>query len=53
MQLKNWEIEKRLPQGMLYTMMYTDEEIIDIMSMFGKDMLSNDLRPSAGFITLL
>lgn len=53
LQLKNWEIEKRLPQGMLYTMMYTDEEIIDIMSMFGKDMLSNDLRPSAGFITLL
>tara|TARA_Y100000401_G_C8319795_1_gene224606 strand:+ start:1354 stop:2139 length:786 start_codon:yes stop_codon:yes gene_type:complete len=54
LQLKNWKLEEHLPEGMPYSFMYSDEEIVDIMKTFGKNMLnSNDLRPSAGFITIL
>ncbi len=54
LQLKNWEFEDRLPIGMPYTQMYSDKEIIDIMKSFGKDILGcKDLRPSAGFLTIL
>lgn len=58
--LKDWKIEEHLPKGMKYTQMYTDQEIIDRMSAFGKDVgtarRTEDnftLRPSAGFITIL
>jgi hypothetical protein len=54
LQLKNWKFEEHLPKGMLYTQMYTDQEIIDIMKSFDKDILRcKDLRPSAGFLTIL
>ena len=54
LQLKNWILEDHLPEGMPYTQMYTDKEIIDIMKSFGKDILGcKDLRPSAGFLTIL
>ena len=54
LQLKDWKFEEHLPKGMPYTQMYTDKEIIDIMKGFGKDILGcKDLRPSAGFITIL
>ena len=58
--LKDFVFEDRLPKGMQYTQMYTDQEIIDRMSAFNKDVGSsrkgenkNTLRPSAGFITIL
>jgi len=52
--LKNWNFEDRLPKGMPYTQMYTDEEIISLMRGFGKDLSGNlELRPSAGFLTIL
>ena len=51
--LKDWKIEEHLPD-MPYSFMYSDEEIIDRMKSFNKDILGcNDLRPSAGFITIL
>ena len=54
LQLKNWVFEEHLPEGMPYTQMYSDKEIIDIMKAFDKDILGcRDLRPSAGFITIL
>ena len=54
LQLKNWKFEEHLPKGMQYTQMYTDKEIIDIMKSFNKDILGcKDLRPSAGFLTIL
>jgi len=54
LQLKDWKFEEHLPKGMPYTQMYTDKEIIDIMKGFGKDILGcKDLRPSAGFLTIL
>ena len=53
LQLKDWIFEDRLPKGMPYTQMYSDEEIVEIMKGFGKDMYGDDLRPSAGFITIL
>ena len=52
--LKDWVFEDHLPKGMKYTQMYTDQEIIDIMKTFGKEMkFKNSLRPSAGFLTIL
>jgi len=52
--LKNWNLEDRLPKGMKYEFMYSDEEIISIMKSFDKDILKcKDLRPSAGFISIL
>ena len=52
--LKDWVFEDHLPKGMKYTQMYTDQEIIDVMESFGKEMkFKNDLRPSAGFLTIL
>lgn len=52
--LKNWNLEDRLPKGMKYEFMYSDEEIINIMKSFDKDILRcKDLRPSAGFISIL
>mgnify|MGYP003148252305 FL=1 len=52
--LSDWIIEDRLPIGMPYTQMYTDQEIIDIMNMFDVDMLNpRSYRPSAGFLTIL
>ena len=52
--LSDWIIEDRLPIGMPYTQMYTDQEIIDIMNMFDVDMFNpRSYRPSAGFLTLL
>ena len=54
LQLKDWNFEEHLPKGMLYTQMYSDQEIIDIMKSFDKDILRcKDLRPSAGFLTIL
>jgi hypothetical protein len=54
LQLKDWNFEEHLPKGMPHTQMYTDQEIIDIMKSFDKDILScKDLRPSAGFLTIL
>ena len=54
LQLKDWILEEHLPKGMPYQFMYSDQEIVDIMKSFDKDMLKNkDLRPSAGFITIL
>ena len=54
LQLKDWKFEEHLPKGMPYTQMYTDKEIVDIMKGFGKDILGcKDLRPSAGFLTIL
>jgi len=54
LQLKDWVIEDRLPAGMPYDFMYSDQEIIDIMKSFDKDILGcKDLRPSAGFLTIL
>tara|TARA_R100000278_G_C5473214_1_gene165287 strand:- start:1028 stop:1810 length:783 start_codon:yes stop_codon:yes gene_type:complete len=51
--LKSWKIEEHLPD-MPYEFMYSDKEIIDRMSAFNKDILGcKDLRPSAGFITIL
>jgi hypothetical protein len=53
--LKDWKIEEHLPDGMPYTQMFTDNEIIHLMKKeFNKDMLdNNEYRPSAGFISLL
>tara|TARA_R110002012_G_scaffold49259_4_gene127495 strand:+ start:2396 stop:3205 length:810 start_codon:yes stop_codon:yes gene_type:complete len=53
--LKDWILEDRLPKGMIYEEMYTDDEIIHLMkSKFNKDMLNRrEYRPSAGFISLL
>ena len=53
--LKSWILEERLPEGMPYEQMYSDQEIIDLMkNKFNKDMLdSKEYRPSAGFISLL
>jgi hypothetical protein len=52
--LKDWVLEEHLPKGMPYTQMYTDKEIIDIMKGFGKNLVATkELRPSAGFITIL
>jgi len=51
--LKDWNIEEHLPEGMPYEFMYSDKEIIDLMKEFGKDLLTKDLRPSAGFLTIL
>ena len=53
--LKSWILEERLPKGMPYEQMYSDQEIIDLMkNKFNKDMLdSKEYRPSAGFISLL
>jgi hypothetical protein len=53
LQLKDWIFEDRLPKGMPYTQMYSDEEIVSLMKGFDKDMYGDDLRPSAGFITIL
>jgi len=54
LQLKNWDFEDHLPEGMKYEQMYTDQELIDIMKAFNKDILKlQNLRPSAGFITIL
>ena len=54
LQLKDWNFEEHLPKGMPHTQMYTDKEIIDIMKSFDKDILGcKDLRPSAGFLTIL
>lgn len=53
-QLKDWKLEDHLPKGIPQNFMYSDKEIINIMEKFGKNMVnSNDLRPSAGFITIL
>jgi len=52
--LKDWILENRLPENFpSYTEMYSDEELVEVMSMFGKNLFKQDLRPSAGFITLL
>ena len=52
--LKDWIIEDRLPEGMEYTQMYTDEEIAEVMMTFDKDMYNpSEFRPSAGFLTIL
>ncbi|MBC8305187.1 MAG: hypothetical protein H8E55_56675 [Pelagibacterales bacterium] len=52
--LKDWVFEDHLPKGMPYTQMYTDQEIIDVMKSFGKNILGvKELRPSAGFLTIL
>jgi len=58
--LKNWKLEDNLPKKMPYTEMYTDEEIFHIMRSFGVNFwvgvlknLSSQLRPSAGFLTVL
>lgn len=53
--LKTWVLEEHLPEGMPYTQMYSDDEIINLMDKkFNKNMLNNDeYRPSAGFISLL
>jgi len=52
--LKDWNFEEHLPEGMPHTQMYTDQEIIDIMTSFDKDIIDcKDLRPSAGFLTIL
>ena len=54
LQLKDWNFEEHLPKGMPHTQMYSDQEIIDIMKSFDKDILRcKDLRPSAGFLTIL
>lgn len=55
LKLKDWVLEDRLPKDFPeYTQMYSDQELIDIMKVFGKDMLGvNDYRPSAGFITII
>ena len=55
LKLKDWVLEDRLPKDFPeYTQMYSDQELIDIMKVFGKDMLGvNDYRPSAGFITVI
>ena len=55
LKLKNWKLEDYLPEGMLYEFMYSDQEIIDVMKTFDKDILDfkEDLRPSAGFLTIL
>ena len=52
--LKDWKFEDHLPEGMPYTQMYTDREIVNIMKSFGKNILGiRELRPSAGFLTIL
>ena len=51
--LKKWVLEDNLPKKMPYTQMYTDEEIFYIMKTFGKDIKKKQLRPSAGFLTIL
>jgi len=52
--LKSWILEEHLPKGMPHTQMYTDQEIVDVMKSFGKNMLGlKELRPSAGFLTIL
>jgi hypothetical protein len=52
--LKDWKLEEHLPEDMPQNFMYSDEELVDIMHAFGKDILkSSELRPSAGFITIL
>tara|TARA_A100001201_G_scaffold7618_3_gene12142 strand:- start:206 stop:991 length:786 start_codon:yes stop_codon:yes gene_type:complete len=52
--LKDWKIEEHLPEGMKYSTMYEDDEIINIMRSFNRELFwTDDLRPSAGFITLL
>jgi|TARA_R100000231_G_scaffold70860_1_gene56020 hypothetical protein len=55
LKLKDWILEDRLPKDFPeYTEMYSDEELIDIMKEFDKDLLdTNEYRPSAGFISLL
>jgi|TARA_R110002074_G_scaffold152482_1_gene306832 hypothetical protein len=53
--LKDWILEDRLPDNFPeHTEMYSDEELIDVMKAFGKDLFNpKHDRPSAGFITLL
>jgi len=53
--LKDWILEDRLPKDFpKYTEMYTDQQLVDIMKMFDKDLYNpNHDRPSAGFITLM
>ena len=55
LKLKDWILEDRLPKDFPeYTEMYSDEELIDILKEFDKDLLdTNEYRPSAGFISLL
>ena len=55
LKLKDWILEDRLPIDFPeYTEMYSDNELINIMKEFDKDLLdTNEYRPSAGFISLL
>ena len=55
LKLKDWILEDRLPKDFPeYIQMYSDNELVNIMKEFDKDLLGvNDYRPSAGFISLI
>jgi len=51
--LKDWVLEDHLPKGMPYTQMWSDAELESLWNGFGNSMYSLQLRPSAGFLTIL
>jgi hypothetical protein len=58
--LKDYIIENHIPKDMPFTKMFNKDEIINIMGNFGldisfkeKNLAKRELRPSAGFITIL